>query len=164
MSKKQKGEVEIIEARGRPTKFTEALEAKILELARKGKTGTQIAKIIGVHERTLRVWYHTKDGFLPALKEARDIADELVEAALFSRAVGYTREIKKETVYYGKVIAWTETMHVPPDTLAAIFWLKNRQPEQWREKSSGGDKPPGPQDPDEIVVEFQDETPNKDAK
>jgi hypothetical protein len=25
--------------------------------------------------------------------------------------------------------------HVPADTTAAIFWLKNRRPEAWREKS-----------------------------
>lgn len=24
--------------------------------------------------------------------------------------------------------------HVPPDTTAQIFWLKNRKPEQWRDK------------------------------
>jgi len=24
--------------------------------------------------------------------------------------------------------------HYPPDTTAAIFWLKNRQPAKWREK------------------------------
>ena len=26
------------------------------------------------------------------------------------------------------------TEHYPPDTTAAIFWLKNRQPEKWRDK------------------------------
>ena len=26
------------------------------------------------------------------------------------------------------------TEHVPPDTTAMIFWLKNRRPEQWRDK------------------------------
>jgi hypothetical protein len=25
--------------------------------------------------------------------------------------------------------------HVPADVAAAIFWLKNRRPEKWREKS-----------------------------
>lgn len=24
--------------------------------------------------------------------------------------------------------------HYPPDTTAAIFWLKNRQPEKWRDR------------------------------
>lgn len=24
--------------------------------------------------------------------------------------------------------------HYPPDTVAGIFWLKNRQPDKWREK------------------------------
>lgn len=162
--KKAKEPDEIIEP-GRPTKFTDVLEAKILELARKGKTTAQIAKIIGVHERTIRVWYHSKEGFLPALKEARDLADQLVEAALFSRAVGYTKKVKKSAVYFGKVIEYEDIIHYPPDTIAAIFWLKNRQPDQWREKDKGPNElPPGAQEPDEIIIEFQDETPNKDAK
>ncbi len=27
-----------------------------------------------------------------------------------------------------------EEIYVPPDTTAAIFWLKNRKPEEWRDK------------------------------
>jgi hypothetical protein len=26
------------------------------------------------------------------------------------------------------------TKHYPPDTTAAIFWLKNRRPSEWRDK------------------------------
>ncbi|MHB1956052.1 MAG: hypothetical protein ACYCOU_20160, partial [Sulfobacillus sp.] len=27
--------------------------------------------------------------------------------------------------------------HYPPDTQAAMFWLRNRQPERWKEKTEG---------------------------
>jgi hypothetical protein len=30
----------------------------------------------------------------------------------------------------------TVTKTLAPDTTAAIFWLKNRQPERWRDKPS----------------------------
>jgi hypothetical protein len=34
------------------------------------------------------------------------------------------------------------TERYPPDTAAAIFWLKNRQPKHWRDKvETVGDKP-----------------------
>jgi len=32
-----------------------------------------------------------------------------------------------------RIVTYTERM--PPDTTACIFWLKNRWPEQWRDKT-----------------------------
>lgn len=33
-----------------------------------------------------------------------------------------------------KVLVESKDKFVPPDTVAAIFWLKNRKPEEWRDK------------------------------
>ena len=67
--------------------------------------------------------------------------DELVEQALLRRAVGFRirEELSEEiTDRDGNVL---ETLkhrvmykEVPPDLRAIQFWLKNRQPERWREK------------------------------
>ena len=67
--------------------------------------------------------------------------DELVEQALLRRAVGFQvrEELSEEiTDRDGNVL---ETLkhrvvfkEVPPDLRAIQFWLKNRQPERWREK------------------------------
>jgi hypothetical protein len=35
---------------------------------------------------------------------------------------------------YGKVIRVPVIVHVPPDTTACIVWLKNRQPDRWRDR------------------------------
>lgn len=35
-----------------------------------------------------------------------------------------------------KMLVKSKTKFVPPDTVAAIFWLKNRKPEEWRDKRS----------------------------
>ena len=48
--------------------------------------------------------------------------------------------------------------HYPPDTTAAIFWLKNRQVERWRDKqevdhTTKGDKLSSPQ-----IVSYDAET------
>ena len=41
------------------------------------------------------------------------------------------KEVKSE----GRITDSKEYIeHYPPDTTAAIFWLKNRQPEKWRDK------------------------------
>ena len=34
----------------------------------------------------------------------------------------------------GTVVEYTEEVHYPPDTVAMIFWLKNRRPDKWRDR------------------------------
>jgi hypothetical protein len=55
--------------------------------------------------------------------------------SLYTRAVGYNYEAVKIFMpanrakpVYAKYIE-----HVPPDVTAAIFWLKNRDPQHWRD-------------------------------
>jgi hypothetical protein len=54
---------------------------------------------------------------------------------LYQRAVGYSFESEK--LHYDKDRAkWMRTTiieHVPPDVTACIYWLKNRDPEHWRD-------------------------------
>ena len=74
-----------------------------------------------------------------ALKKGKEIVDIQVENALLKRALGY--EYMEERVEISekdgrKVIQMTKT--VPPDTTAQIFWLKNRRPDQWRDKPVEG--------------------------
>ncbi len=60
--------------------------------------------------------------------------DTKVENALLRRAVGYeyTETRVEESDKGSKVIEITK--HLPPDTKAAIFWLKNRQPGRWSDR------------------------------
>ena len=58
-----------------------------------------------------------------------------VTRSLYARAVGYNYEAVKifmpanrEKPVYAKYIE-----HVPPDVTAGIFWLKNRDPQHWRD-------------------------------
>jgi hypothetical protein len=34
----------------------------------------------------------------------------------------------------GRPLTMAYTQHYPPDTWACLFWLRNRQPQNWREK------------------------------
>jgi hypothetical protein len=128
----------------RHSKFNAALTAKIIELYSQGLTDAQVARIIGISERTLNYWKIQKPEFLQSIKESKSIADDLVEASLFSRAVGYRHREEKLFIYEGNVVRANTTKHYPPETKAAIFWLSNRRPESWRNTHyiNAGDKNP----------------------
>ena len=54
--------------------------------------------------------------------------------ALAQRAIGYEVDvIEKKVLSDGKVIPYKVRRHYPPDVTACIFWLKNRNPKQWRD-------------------------------
>ena len=156
--------------RGGVTKFNDAMCTKIIELAEKGCTNEEIADLIGVHRNTLYVWQQKSLDLKVALKQAQNFADELVEASLFRRACGYSHPAEKHflsTPKYGdpEVITHEYVEHYPPSEAAAIFWLKNRQPERWSDKGN----PPAESTPKidgntNIIVEFVDESDNQNAQ
>lgn len=99
--------------------------------ARDGLTNEQISYNMGITVRTLYKWQKKNVQFKQALKVGKDTADRQVENALFKSALGY--EYKEEVVTNdGRVV--TVTKHQKANTTAQIFWLKNRKPEQWRDK------------------------------
>jgi hypothetical protein len=55
--------------------------------------------------------------------------------SLYSRAVGYNYEATKifMPANSSKPVYAPYIEHVPPDTTAGIFWLKNRDPKHWRD-------------------------------
>lgn len=103
--------------------------------ARDGLTEEQIAKNMGISVKTLYNWKTDKLPILQALKKGKEVVDIEVENALLKRALGYTITLKKQKVdKEGFVHDLFEDVHVPGDTTAQIFWLKNRKPDKWRDK------------------------------
>ncbi len=47
--------------------------------------------------------------------------------------MGYSHPAVHVSNYQGDITLTPITKHYPPDTVAAIFWLKNRQPAKWRD-------------------------------
>jgi hypothetical protein len=80
-------------------------------------------------------WKALHPDFRQALKLGKKEADEQVERSLYERARGYSYDAVKIFLPYGTTtpIYAPYTEHVPPDTTAAIFWLKNRVPDHWRD-------------------------------
>ena len=103
--------------------------------ARDGLTDEQIAKNIGIATSTFYEWKKKELEFSEALKKGKEVIDFQVENALLKKALGYTITIKEEKLDRdGCVHTLEKDVHIPPDTTAQIFWLKNRKKEQWREK------------------------------
>lgn len=123
--------------RGPKSKFNEKLGEVFVRKTQEGKTLEEIAEIVGVSKRTLSNWMGQSTDLLHAVKEARQVADELVEAALFSRATGYSHPETKVGFSDGCPVTEEVTKHYPPDTTAIMFWLRNRNPKKWREKTEG---------------------------
>ena len=113
-------------------------EDKLLLLeswARDGLLDEVIAKKIGISKTTLYDWKKKFPNFANALKKGQEVVDIEVENALLKRAKGYmTTETKTETLSDGKKRITTIEKEVPPDVTAQIYWLKNRQPQKWRDK------------------------------
>lgn len=118
---------------GRPSSFTDKLVLAILEFAKTGATDSQIAATFGFAESTLYAWKGRYPTFAEALKEAKDFADEMIEISLFRRAVGYQHPDLHFSSFEGCVTATPYVKCLPPDTSAAIFLLKNRQPDKYRD-------------------------------
>lgn len=130
------------------TEWTEPDKLLLLEAwARDGLTDEQIAGNMGINVRTLYNWKKKSIPIFQALKIGKEVADIEVENALRKKALGF-RE-KEQTVSARKTVEYengkrirevTEPIvteiekYYPPDTTAQIFWLKNRKPEQWRDK------------------------------
>lgn len=124
----------------RPSKFKPEYVKQAEALSRLGLTDIEMAEVFGVSVRTLHRWKVESEEFCHSLKAGKDHADERVARALFMRATGYEyveqQAIKTKVGQHEEKVEVVEVeRHAPADTTAAIFWLKNRRPEQWRDKT-----------------------------
>jgi hypothetical protein len=119
---------------GRPSKFKPEFVEQARKLAQLGATDREIAEFFEVAESTLNLWKGEHPEFSESLKVGKDVADDRVEQALYRRALGYTHDAVKIAVNAsGEVTQVPHVEHYAPDTTAAIFWLKNRRKDQWRD-------------------------------
>lgn len=99
-----------------------------------GATDKNLAYFFNICEATLNVWKIKYPEFMESLKSGKEIADSNVASSLYLRAIGYKHK-EDDIRVCGKEIVVTPTIkHYPPDTVACIFWLKNRRPDLWRDK------------------------------
>ena len=111
---------------------------RIAAWTRDGLSEAQIAKNLGISYMTFR--RAKKDPeygeqISNALIQTKDVVDMEVENMLLKRARGYEYDEITEEYEMGVLVKRKVTHKmVVPDTSAQIFWLKNRQPDKWRDR------------------------------
>lgn len=119
---------------GRPSKFNGLDLKKVEAVARRGWTDREMAEFFEVDPATWWRWKGQAPEFCKALKEWKQEADERVERTLYERACGYAVKEDKIFLHEGEPVVVPTIKQYPPETTACIFWLKNRRPQQWRDK------------------------------
>lgn len=122
---------------GRPSKFDGIDQVQLKKLVQKGFTDKELSDFFNITEQTLNNFKKKHPEFFESLKDWKKEADRKVEMSLFERACGYSHPEDKIFTFQGAEIIVPTTKHYPPDPVAAIFWLKNRQPDVWRDKPDG---------------------------
>lgn len=120
--------------RGRPTAYKPEYAEQAFRLCLLGATDDDLAKFFHVSVTTIDNWKVAHSDFLVSLKAGKEDADALVAKSLFKRAIGHTVPETKVFNNQGEILTHEVEKHIPADTTAAIFWLKNRQPAKWRDR------------------------------
>jgi hypothetical protein len=94
---------------GRPTEYKSEFCQTAAELCLAGATDQELADSIGVDVSTIYRWKTKHPEFRNAIKDPKKLADHRVERTLYAKALA-------------------------GDVTSMIFWLKNRKPDEWREK------------------------------
>ena len=117
-----------------PGKYRPKYAELAYKLAQLGIPHKQIAEILEISESTFYEWQGRHAGFKTALKAGMALADANVANSVYRGAVGYSHHHEEIKVIGEEVVRVPTMKHYPPNPHLAIFWLKNRQPELWKEK------------------------------
>jgi hypothetical protein len=121
---------------GRRASYKPEYPQQAKKLCLLGATDDDLADFFDVSVRTIARWSVSYPEFCQAIKIGKEPADDRVERSLFHRANGYTFDSVKIFMPSGaqEPVYAPFREHVPPDTSAMIFWLKNRRKAEWRDK------------------------------
>lgn len=125
---------------GRPTVYKKEYNEQVQKLCRLGATDKEIADFFNVVESTVNLWKTQYPEFSESIKAGKIDADANVAQRLYERAMGFEHDSEEIKVVSVGNNGGSEVERVPirkvypPDSTAAIFWLKNRRPKDWRDK------------------------------
>lgn len=94
----------------RPSSYKDEYADTVFKLCLLGATDSEIGDFYGVSEQTVNAWKKAHPAFLESLKAGKQQADANVAQSLYQTALD-------------------------GNTTAQIFWLKNRNSRQWRDKA-----------------------------
>jgi len=116
---------------GRPTKYKPEYPEQAGKLCRLGATDRDLADFFEVNEDTINEWKIKHPQFSESTAQNKTMHDFEIEEALARRAKGFMK-VKQVFDPEGNIVMLQE--EVPPDTNACSLWLRNRQPDKWRDK------------------------------
>lgn len=119
---------------GRPSKYKFEYAEQARKLCLLGATDAELADFFNIAESTLNEWKNEFPEFSESIKKGKMLADANIADRLYQRAMGYEAPDVDIRVVEGEIIKTPMIKYYPPDTPAAIFWLKNRQRGKWRDK------------------------------
>lgn len=99
-----------------------------------GATNEQLWEFFGVSKRHFYDWMNENPEFKAAIDLGKMDADAKVAESLYKRATGYSHPDVDIKVIENCIVETPLIKHYPPDTVACIFWLTNRQRGTWRRK------------------------------
>ena len=124
--------------RGRPTMYKDEYVEQVYKLCILGATDKEIAEFFKVDESTVNVWKIKHPDFQESLRQGKMLADADMAVSLYKRGLGYSHPETHVSNYKGEITLTGIIKHYPPETGAAFLWLKNRQPDKWRDKVDMG--------------------------
>jgi hypothetical protein len=118
---------------GRKTVYSPRMAVVARKCCEHGLTDIEIADVLNVSPATLYRWKVQHPNFARVFKLGRKMADDRVERSLYLRAVGYSYLAEKPVMTRHGQKTMRYRAHIPPDTVAAVWYLKNRRPDRWRD-------------------------------
>jgi hypothetical protein len=121
---------------GRPKGYKAAYHDKLVyRLAASGNGDTLIAEAIDISPSTFDQWKVKHKTLMCSLTDGKKQADDMVEASLYHRAIGYKHKDTHVSAYMGDVTLTPIEKIYPPEPGAIKMWLTNRRPKEWRERT-----------------------------
>jgi hypothetical protein len=118
---------------GRKTAYSTKMAVVARKCCERGMTDIEIADMLGIGLATLYRWKAEHPAFSRVFKLGKAEADDRVERSLYNRAVGYDYIAEKPVMTRHGQKTMRYRAHVPPDTAAAVWYLKNRRTDRWRD-------------------------------
>lgn len=119
--------------------YTPEILGRLEQLAASGLNNKNICEALGIGQKTFYEWMERHPQFAHSIKKYRGLADIEVENALYKNAIGYNfiekeKEARKINGEYVLVNTKETEKHIPGNSVAQIFYLKNRMPERYKDK------------------------------
>jgi len=118
---------------GQPTKFRPEYVDIAYRFCLLKATDRQLAELFKVSSKTINKWKKLFPEFGEALRSGKILADTDISKSLYHRANGFVHKSVNIRVVKNETVRTTKVRYYPPNVKSIMFWLRNRQPDKWRE-------------------------------